>query len=93
MIGYDDFTGFIFKGEYLNGEKNEKGKEYNSYGDLLFEGEYYKGKKWTGKGYWKYENYEFEIKEGKGIVIEFKKIGSSPIFIGEYINGERNGNI
>ena len=73
MIDYDDFTGFTFEGEYLNGEKHEKGKEYNSYGDILFEGEYYKGKKWTGQGYWNYKNNEFEIKEGKYLVMEVKK--------------------
>ena len=91
MIDYDDFTGFTFEGEYLNGEKNGKGKEYNSYGDVLFEGEYYKGKKWTGKGYWRYDDNGFEIKEGKGLVKEVEKYKSFPIFIGEYINGERNG--
>ena len=68
MIDYDDFTGFTFEGEYLNGEKNGKGKEYISYGDVLFEGEHYKGKKWTGKGYWGYNDNGFEIKEGKGLV-------------------------
>ena len=37
-----------FEGEYLNGEKNGKGKEY--YGDKLeFEGEYLNGKR-NGKG-------------------------------------------
>ena len=34
----------IFEGEYLNGERNGKGKEYHSYnGNLLFEGEYING--------------------------------------------------
>jgi len=35
----------IFKGEYLNGEKNGKGKEYYNNGELKFEGEYINGKK------------------------------------------------
>ena len=35
----------IFKGEYLNGKKNGKGKEYYSDGTLKFEGEYLNGKK------------------------------------------------
>ena len=39
----------IFEGEYLNREKNGKGKEYNWNGDLLFEGEYLNGKR-NGKG-------------------------------------------
>ena len=39
----------IFDGEYLNGEKNGKGKEYNDDGKLIFEGEYLNGEK-NGKG-------------------------------------------
>ena len=50
-----------------------------------------KEKKWTGKGYWNYKNKGFEIKAGKGLVMEFKKYQSFPIFIGEYVNEERNG--
>ena len=37
----------IFEGEYLNGEKNGKGKEYNELGTLIFEGEYQNGVKIT----------------------------------------------
>ena len=29
----------IFEGEYLNGKRNGKGKEYNRFGSLIFEGE------------------------------------------------------
>ena len=36
-----------FEGEYLNGKRNGKAKEYD--GDLIFEGEYKNGKKWNGK--------------------------------------------
>jgi len=40
----------IFEGEYLDGDKNGKVKEYNVYnGKLEFEGEYLKGKR-NGKG-------------------------------------------
>ena len=35
----------IFEGEYLNGKRNGKGKEYNDNGQLIFEGEYLDGKK------------------------------------------------
>ena len=38
-----------FEGEYLNGERNGKGKEYNERGILRFEGEYLDGKR-NGKG-------------------------------------------
>ena len=37
--------GLIFEGEYLNGEKNGKGKEYDELGTLIFEGEYQNGVK------------------------------------------------
>ena len=41
----------VFEGELLNGEKNGKGKEYNSSGILDFEGEYKDGKRCKGKEY------------------------------------------
>ena len=41
----------MYEGEYLNGERNGKGKEYNNYGELIFEGKYYNDKRWNGKGY------------------------------------------
>ena len=40
-----------FEGEYLNGKKNGKGKEYNEKGKLIFDGEYKNGLRWNGKGY------------------------------------------
>ena len=43
---YDDVL--EFEGEYLNGERNGKGKEYYK-GNLIFEGEYLNGKR-NGKG-------------------------------------------
>ena len=39
----------IFEGEYLNGVKNGKGKEYDDKGNIIFDGEYLNGKKWKGK--------------------------------------------
>ena len=38
-----------FEGDYLNGLKNGKGKEYDKHGKLEFEGEYLNGLK-NGKG-------------------------------------------
>ena len=38
----------IYEGEYLNGQRNGKGKEYQN-NKLIFEGEYFKGKR-HGKG-------------------------------------------
>ena len=65
----------LFEGEYLNGERNGKGKEYDYYGELIFEGEYKEGKRWNGKGkeyHWDDDYNEFE-------------------FIGEYLNGKKFG--
>ena len=39
----------VFEGEYLNGKRNGKGKEYDFDGNLRFEGEYLNGKR-NGKG-------------------------------------------
>ena len=47
----------IFEGEYLNGKRNGKGKEYNYKGALIFEGEYLNGKK-NGKG----KEYDYDSK-------------------------------
>ena len=41
---YDCLGDLIFEGEYLNGERNGKGKEYN-FGKIVFEGEYLNGKR------------------------------------------------
>ena len=40
----------IFEGEYLNGKRNGRGKEYDLFNsDLVFEGEYLNGKR-NGNG-------------------------------------------
>ena len=46
----------IFEGEYVNGKRNGKGKEYN-YGRIIFEGEYLYGKR-NGKG----KEYDYKWK-------------------------------
>ena len=56
----------IFKGEYLNGERNGKGKKNNWNGNLLFDGEYKNGKIWNGKRDNNKGKLVFEIKEGNG---------------------------
>ena len=43
-----DYSKIIFKGEYINGKINGKGKEYKD-DKLIFEGEYLNGKR-NGKG-------------------------------------------
>ena len=34
-----------FEGDYINGKKNGKGKEYNNDGELIYEGEYLNGER------------------------------------------------
>ena len=55
----DNFT-FKIEGEYSNGQRNEKGKEYDDKGNLIFEGEYLYDKKIKGKEYNKNGNLIFE---------------------------------
>ena len=63
---YDNEGLMIFKGEYLDGRRNGKGKEYE-YGKLIFDGEYKYGVR-NGKGR-EYRNgkliFEGEYKYGK----------------------------
>jgi len=86
----------IFEGEYLKGEKNGKGKEYNKYGELEFEGEYLNGKRWNGKEREYYETgqlkFEGEYLKGEKIIKgkEYNKYGELE-YKGEYLNGKRNG--
>ena len=57
--GYDDTL--LFEGEYSNGKRHGKGKEYYSTGELIFEGEYLNGKRHGyGKEYDKISNLIFE---------------------------------
>ena len=47
---YSDYFNILdFEWEYLNGEKNGKGKEFYDNANILFEGEYLNGKR-NGKG-------------------------------------------
>ena len=58
----------IYEGEYLNGKRNGKGKEYNDDNKLIYEGEYLNGKR-NGKGKEYYLNgdilFEGEYLKGK----------------------------
>ncbi len=80
----------LIEGEYVNGERNGKGKKFHYNGNLEFEGEYKNGKIWTGKVYNRRYGGIYEIKEGKGFIKEFDECAYI-IFEGEYVNGERNG--
>ena len=88
MKEYNSFNDeLLFEGEYLNGKKNGKGKEY-FYNELIFEGEYKNGKR-NGKGKeynygrLKYEgNYLNGKRNGKGKEYNNKE---EIIFEGEYL--------
>ena len=52
--GKEYYCGILeFEGEYLNGKRHGKGKEYRDNGKLKFEGEYLNGERnGKGKQYW-----------------------------------------
>ena len=86
-----NYGNLIYEGEYLNGKRHGKGKEYNSYKRLIFEGEYLYDLKWNGKGYDKSKNIIYELKNGKGFVKEYNYDHDNLEFEGEYLFGKRNG--
>ena len=61
----------MFEGEYLNGERNGKGKEYYDDGKVKYDGKYLNGKKWNGKGFDKKNNLIYKLKDGKGYLKEY----------------------
>ena len=86
----------IFEGEYLNGERNGKGKEYDIFGNLVFEGEYLNGERnGKGKEYNIFGILEFEgeyLNDKKWNGKEKQKYKNGKIkFEREYINGKRSG--
>ena len=83
----------IFEGEFINGEKNGKGKEFNYVMDnkLKYEGEFLNGKKWNGKFYNKDKTKFTELINGKGFIKNYFYDDDSYIFEVEYLNGEKNG--
>ena len=99
---YDD-NRILFEGEYLNGERNGKGKEcfhyglydrefgrFNYFRCITFEGEYLNDKKWNGKAYDKKGKEIYEIKNGKGNIKEYNRYGDL-ILECQIVNGEKNG--
>ena len=62
---YDaDDDKLLYIGEFMNGKKNGKGKEFNDKGKLIFEGEFFKGKRWNGYGF-EYNYRDILIFEGE----------------------------
>ena len=54
-------------------EKNGKGKEYWNNNNLKFEGEYLNDLEWNGNGYNKFGNAIYELKNGKGLIKQYKE--------------------
>ena len=65
-----------FEGEFLDGKKNGFGKEYYSNGNLRFEGIYMENMKWEGKGFNINGEFEYEIKNGTGHIIQYNEVGN-----------------
>ena len=58
----------IFQGEYLNGKRNGKGKEYYSNSNILYDGNYLHGKRnGEGKEYYYQGNIKFEGEYKNGL--------------------------
>ena len=91
--GYYSNGDLEYEAEYLNGEKNGKGKEYYDNGQIKFEGEYLNGKK-TGKGkeYFRNGSLSFEGEysndEKNGCIKRYNADGKL-IFDGEYLKGKK----
>ena len=88
----------IFKGQYLNGKRNGKGKE-KIVNSITYKGEYLNGKK-NGKGKEYFNDskkiiFEGEYLNGKRWKEKLKEYYKTDILklTGEYINGEINGNV
>ena len=93
----------IFEGEYLNGKRNGKGKEYNDNWVIKYEGEYLNGKRnGKGKEYYHDGKLMFEGEYLYGFRLKGKEyINEKLEYEGEYLyytkwNGkgyDKNGNI
>ena len=81
---FEDSGNIKFCGEYLNGQRNGKGKEYYSNGKLKFEGEYLNGQR-HGKGKEYYDN----DKKDESLFVNNRKIK----FEGTYNNGKMHSGI
>ena len=86
----DNFGYLIYEGEYLNGKKNGKGKEYYYKDKIKFQGIYLNDIKMNGIGYDINNEAIYEIKEGKGHIKEYDYFGNLQ-YEGEYLYGEING--
>ena len=79
----------IFEGEYLNGERNGQGKEYDLNGNIIFEGEYLNGKRYKSKQGDKVNNNEENPDLNKEIIKKEFHYNGSLMCEGTYLNGKR----
>ena len=91
MNNINSTKGIVWKGEYLNGKKNGKGKE-KQIGEIIFEGEYLNGKR-CGKGteygtYYAHGKILFEGEYLHGYKWNGKVYDIKGIFISELKNGK-----
>ena len=92
---YNDYSLLRYEGEYLNGKRNGKGKEYyeGTHSKILkFQGEFLNGLKWNGIWFNKNGKILYEIKDGKGIIKECYGNGNIKYEV-EFLNGEKNGKV
>ena len=61
----------IFEGEFLNGKKNGKGKEFDEENHLIFYGEYLDGKFWNGIGKAKNDNNHSDSDNDDSLFFEY----------------------
>ena len=80
----------LFEGEYLNGKRHGKGKEYNSKGKLKYEGDYLFDKKWNGKEYDKNNMIINILNKGTGKIRRYNS-DEQLNYECDYINGQENG--
>ena len=98
---YNDKMKIIYEGQYSNGEKNGKGESFDPENNKRFRGEFREGQKNKGielykkiidnNNYIKYKS-EYENGEMKNVVKMWQYKEGKVIFIGESLNGEKNGN-
>ena len=77
-----------FQGEYLNGKRNGRGKEYDNSDNLSFEGKYLNGNKYIGTQNEIHRSHKVDNSKEVG---EDYDIEGNLIFKGDYLNGEKNG--
>ena len=92
---YHCYGCLLFEGEYLNGWRNGKGKEFDGNGNIIFEGDYLCNKLWNGKNNDENKTIIYEIKYEKGFLKQYREEdGKLELFFsGEFFNGELNGKV